>query len=256
MSDTSSPPPASAASSARASITTSAIMAGICALSPVPFVDDLFIGAIRRHAVRRIFRARGKELTWGQARALTRTHRNLLVGCLLGVVVYPIRKIFRKVFYIFAVKEAVAVASRLLHQGRLVEHALASGCLSVDELGASKEPLSRLNVTIQQTCDEANTDSILRIFEASFAGGRAFLRSLGRRAVRILRALSVMRQPDAVDALPGQLEGERERGLLADLHTALLGEEVYFAVLTASFDERWAKELQAGEAPQLTGGEE
>ena len=256
MSETPSPTPAPTAASARASITTSAIMAGICALSPVPFIDDLFIGAIRRHAVRRIFRARGKELTWGQARALTRSNRNVVLGCLLGVVVYPIRKIFRKVFYIFTVKEAVEVATRLLHQGRLVEHALAAGSLSVDELGTSKEPLARLNLTIQQTCGEANTDSIVRIFETSFAGGRAFLRSLGRRAVRILRALNVMRQPDAVDALPGQLDGERERGLLADLHTALLGEEAYFAGLTERFDKRWAKELEATEPAQVSGGEE
>ena len=237
-------------------VTMSAILAGVCALSPVPFIDDLFIGAIRRHAVRRIFRARGKELSWGQSRALTRTRRNVLVGCLLGVVVYPVRKIFRKVFYVFAVKEAVEVASRLLHKGRLVEHALAVGCLSVDEIGASKEPFARLNRVIQQTCDEANTDSIVRIFETSFAGGRAFLRSLGRRAVRILRALSVLRQPDAVDALPGQLDGERERGLLADLHTALLGEEAYFAGLTTCFDERWAKEIEATEPAQVSGGEE
>lgn len=231
----------------RTSITTSAILAGVCALSPFPFIDDLIIGAIRRHMVRRQFRARGMELSWGQRRALTRTHRNFLVGCLLGVVIYPIRKIFRKVFYIFAVKEAVDVASRLLHQGLLVEHALAAGCVDPAALGGDRAPLERLNRAIHDTCEDVGTSPINRILRNSFAGGRVFLGRLGRQAVRTLRSLGVLRREEAVDAASEALRGEQERSMVGELSTALLGEGDYFEALQLRFDERWARDRAESE---------
>jgi hypothetical protein len=235
-------------SPSRKRITTSAILAGICALSPVPFIDDLVIGAIRRHLVGRQFRARGVELSWGQRRALTKTHRSLLLGCVLGVVVYPVRKIFRKVFYIFAVKEAVDVASRLLHQGLLVEHALAVGCVDPAALGGDRAPLERLNRAIHDTCEDVGTSPINRILRNSFAGGRVFLGRLGRQAVRTLRALGVLRREEAVDAASEALRGEQERGMVGELSTALLGEGDYFDALALRFDDRWAEsEPEVGE---------
>ncbi len=240
MTDLPAPAPTAPASKpSRKSITTSAILAGVCALSPIPFVDDLVIGAIRRHLVGRQFRARGIELTWGQRRALTKTNRNLLMGCLLGVVIYPIRKIFRKVFYIFAVKEAVDVASRLLHQGLLVEHALDRGCIDGDGLGQDKASLEHLNRVIDRTCKDTDTSPISQILKRSFAGGRVFLRRLGRQVVRTLRALHVLRREEAVDALTDRLEGEREKGTLHELRVALLGEGDYFEALERRFDEHW-----------------
>lgn len=246
---------ASPADQSRANITMSAIFAGVCALSPVPFIDDLVIGAIRRHMVGRLFRAHGVSLSWGQRRALTRSHRSLMLGCMLGVLVYPIRKIFRKVFYLFAVKEAVDVASRLLHQGVLVEHALTQSCIDPGRLGEAKEPLERLNRVIQRTCEDVGASSVSRIFERSFAGGRVFMRRLGRQVVRTLRALGVLRREDAVDAAPDQLQGDRERGVLDDLRVALLGEAEYFEALQERFDVQWAKELETSSPPSLGDGE-
>ncbi|MFH1467392.1 MAG: hypothetical protein ABIO70_23615 [Pseudomonadota bacterium] len=224
----------------RKEIVASAVLAGICALSPVPFVDDLVIGAIRRRLVRRLFRARGVTLSWPQQRALTRTGSNWLLGCLGALVIYPIKKIFRKIFYVFAVKEAVDVASRLLHQGLLVEHALERGCIQAGELGDQREPLERLNRIIRETCDETDTSPVGQILKRSFAGGRVFLRRLGRQVVRQLRAHGLLRRARETDALPDGIGGDRERGLMADLRGALLGEEDYFQALHERFDRRWA----------------
>ncbi len=245
--------PANPKPPSRTSITTSAVLAGVCALSPIPFVDDLVIGAIRRHLVGRQFRAYGMELSWGQKRALTRTRRNLLVGCLLGVIIYPIRKIFRKVFYIFAIKEAVDVASRLLHVGLLVEHALERGCIDAESLGQDKDPLDQLNNVIAKTCDDTDTSPISQIIKRSFRGGRVFLRRLGFQAVRTLRTMGVLRREEAVDAASGQLSGERDRGTLDQLRGALLGEEDYFEALCQRFDARWdtALEDRAAATPAL-----
>ncbi len=255
MSDLPAPSAPSPAPS-RTSITTSAILAGICALSPVPFVDDLIIGAIRRHLVGRLFRARGLELSWGQRRALTKTHRSLLLGCLLGVVVYPIRKIFRKVFYIFAVKEAVDVASHLMHQGLLVEYALASGRVVPSTIGTDRAPLERLNRVIHVTCEDVGTSPISQIFRRSFAGGRVFLGRMGVQVVRTLRALGVLRREEAVDAASGELSGERERSLVDELRSALLGEGAYVEALQRRFDVAWDKAVEAGTpAPAITGSE-
>lgn len=219
----SAPPSTELAASAptRPSIATSAFLAGLCALSPIPFIDDLVIGVIRRRLVGRLFRAHGIPLSWGQARALTRTGRNWLLGCLGGVVVYPIRKIFRKVFYFLAVKEAVDVASRLLHQGLLVRHALDQGCVTAADLGGREESLTRLNRVVFQVCEDIDTSPINQFFRHGFASGRAFL-----------------------------------RGLVTDLRSALRGEGDYLHALQQRFDAQWVKELEAASPPQLGDGEE
>jgi hypothetical protein len=226
-----------------------AILAGICALSPIPFIDDLFIGAIRRRVLGRIFQAHGVRLSWEQRRALTRGHRGCLVGCLLAVVVYPVRKIFRKVFYFLAVKEAVDVASLLLHQSWLVEHALSRGCVDARGLGADKEPLARLNLAIHQTCEEVDTSPINQALRRSFAGSRVFMRGFGRQLIRTLRAMHFLRRVNAETELPAGYAGEREQDFVGDLSRALRGEGRYLEGLKIRFDERWASLATSAEEP-------
>ena len=243
MSTVSAPP-------SRTEIVASAVLAGVCALSPIPFLDDLVIGAIRRRLVRRLFRAHGITLGWRQQRALTRTDGSWLLGCLGTLVVYPIKKIFRKLFYFLAVKEAVDVASRLLHQGLLVEHALARGCLVAEELGDQRAPLERLNQVIRKTCDETDTSPVGQILKRGFAGGRVFLRRLGRQVVRQLRSVGVLGKEREAEALPDGIGGEQDRSLMADLRGALLGEEDYFQALVKRFDVRWEATPPEDRTPQ------
>jgi hypothetical protein len=250
MSEPSSPAPAKPS---RSDPTLWAILAGICALSPIPFIDDLFIGAIRRRVLGRIFQAHGAALTWSQRRALTRGHRGCLVGCLVAVVVYPVRKIFRKIFYFLAVKEAVDVASRLLHESWLVEHALSRGCLDLEELAEDKEPLARLNLAIHLTCEEVDTSPVNQILRRSFAGSRVFMRGFGRQLIRTLRAMHFLRKQDVGSDLPQGYAGEKERDFASELSLALKGEGSYLAGLKLRFDQRWAvlEEVEGSPEPEV-----
>lgn len=233
------PSPSSSVGNARKDIYTSAILAGLCALSPIPFIDDLFIGALRRRMMRRLFRGHGLTLTWRQQRALTRGHGCLLLGCLAAVVVYPVKKIFRKLLYVLAVKEAVDVASRLLHQGVLVEHALRRQWITTELLEQDPSLLPRLNVAIHEACEELGTSPVNQILRRSFVGGRGVLRGLGRQILRLLRATHFLRQADAIEELPEPGETGGGRDLFGDLRASLQGEGAYFVVLQGRLEDCW-----------------
>ncbi len=104
-----------------------AVMAGLCALVPVPILD----GWLERRALRSMYAAiaesTGRPLDDATLDLLAEDRDSLLVGCLVVAVVWPLKKLFRTVFYFLTVKDAVdgvaaaAVRAAMVHAalGRL-----------------------------------------------------------------------------------------------------------------------------------------
>lgn len=121
-----------------------AVLAGLCVFIPLPFVDDLAIGLVRRAAAAvhtRWARPPGAPALAGPERAQLwapppRPPGQLLRAA-LWVLLWPLRKlkaliikkILRKATIIFAVQDAVEVGARLWHELYLAERALAAGWL-------------------------------------------------------------------------------------------------------------------------------
>ncbi|MBL8615706.1 MAG: hypothetical protein JNM72_08885 [Deltaproteobacteria bacterium] len=121
-----------------------AVLAGLCVFIPLPFVDDLAVGLLRRLAAT-------VHLSWARppgAPALPGPDRaRLWLGpprpsgqlwrLALWLLLWPLRKlralvikkILRKATIIFAVQDAIEVGARLWHELYVAERALAAGWL-------------------------------------------------------------------------------------------------------------------------------
>src|ERR1700754_4434041 len=109
----------------RRSLITHAVLVGLTPLIPLPVVDDLAKNYFRRRLVRRLASAHGRSLSGEELGALTKEQgRGCVRGCLTAVVVYPLKAVFRKVFYFLEWKRAVDLTSRTYHFGYLTSYAL------------------------------------------------------------------------------------------------------------------------------------
>jgi|GEM_PF-444257 len=111
-------------------VTFHSLLAGLCPLIPIPFLDDRVLAGVRRKMVRDLAAERG--LTGSLA--LDRERVDVLAGtrgesrgCLgwIGWIAFSLTlrllaKLFRKILIIFAVKESVDTASRVFHEGYLL----------------------------------------------------------------------------------------------------------------------------------------
>ena len=114
-----------------------ATCAGLTALLPLPFVDLAFEAYFRRRMPATIAKVRNQDLADGARRRLGQGHGTLisLEGCLalpLGVVRYIVRKIWRKVIYVFAIADATSLVSVYWHRAYLLDHLIKAGHLCPD----------------------------------------------------------------------------------------------------------------------------
>src|ERR1043165_6899627 len=81
-------------------LVTHAVLVGLTPLVPVPLLDDLVKNYFRRRMVRGLAAAAGRSLNEKELDALAaEKERGCLTGCVVAVLVYPVKAIFRKVFY-------------------------------------------------------------------------------------------------------------------------------------------------------------
>ena len=109
-----------------------ATCAGLTALVPLPFVDLAFEAYFRRRIPATIARVRNRELAPGARHRLGQGSGKLisLEGCLalpLGVMRYFVKKLWRKVIYVFAIADATSLVSAYWHRAYLFDHIITAG---------------------------------------------------------------------------------------------------------------------------------
>lgn len=114
-----------------------ATCAGLTALLPLPFVDLAFEAYFRRRMPATIARVRKQDLADGARRRLGRGLGKLisLEGCLavpLGVVRYVVKKLWRKIVYVFAIADATSLVSAYWHRAYLLDHLVRAGHAAPD----------------------------------------------------------------------------------------------------------------------------
>src|SRR5687768_4178167 len=123
-----------------AAIVTHAVLTGLTPLIPVPLVDDILKSYFRKRLVRSLAAGAGRPLSEEEVDALAAEKGGgCLGGCVMSALVYPLKAVFRKLFYVLEMKRAADVTSRTYHFGYLVQHALrprAGGPSLVDLRGA------------------------------------------------------------------------------------------------------------------------
>src|ERR1043166_3337787 len=164
-----------------------AVLTGLTPLIPLPLVDDLAKNYFRRRLVRGLGAASGRGLSDDEASALLKEKgRGCLLGCLSAALVYPLKAVFRKVFYFLEWKRAVDLASRTYHFGYLTAYALRpreGGATLVDLCGAEA-----VGQAIQTVCREAPIRPVEAAIAGTFRGSRRGLRAAANLLASPLRS--------------------------------------------------------------------
>ncbi|HEX3557974.1 MAG TPA: hypothetical protein VHU19_02145 [Pyrinomonadaceae bacterium] len=193
-------------------LVTHAVLVGLTPLIPVPVVDDLARNYFRRRLVRRLAAAGGRSLSDAELGALTSERgRGCLRGCLAAVVVYPLKAVFRKVFYFLEWKRAVDLASRTYHFGYLLGYAMRpreGGASLLDLCGAAA-----VGEAVQTVCREAPIKPVEAAVAGTFRQSRRGLRAAANLLARSLRRLTGRARAEEVAEAIEQVEPQEEREL-------------------------------------------
>jgi hypothetical protein len=170
-----------------------ATCAGLSVLIPLPFVDIAFETLFRRRIPATIARIRKGEMAPEVRRKLGRGLDGPLTlsGCIsvgLATVRYVLRRIWRKIVYFFAVKDAAAALTEYWHRAFLIDHMVRAGHLEPEadtdlalqvSMGVLRDiDPSPLMGIARQTI--ANVHHVLRLLmRARRLGATAVTRSLG-----------------------------------------------------------------------------
>jgi hypothetical protein len=156
-------------------VLTFAVAAGLTLLIPVPFVDDLAKSLVHRRMVREIAERRGVLLTDVAVRALADDPPSPLAKKVAtAVVVYPLKKIFKKTFFVLAGKDAVDTVSQTYHLGYLVDMALEK------RWHESRSP-ERIRESIARACKDVGTSPVEKAIGTVYQRSRAALVTLARK---------------------------------------------------------------------------
>lgn len=132
-----------------------ATCAGLTALIPLPVVDLVFESYFRSRMPDSISRARRREsdrlaiIRLGRRRSAAPSWQ----GCLsvpLTVVRYIVKKLWRKVVYVFAIVDATSQLSEYWHRAYLIDHMVGAGHL---EPGADTERAVEVFATVLAETD-------------------------------------------------------------------------------------------------------
>ena len=109
-----------------------ATCAGLTALLPIPFVDLAFETYFRRRMPETIAKVRRRELAVGARRRLGRGNSRFLSleGCFaipVGLVLYIVKKIWRKLIYVLAIADATSMVSAYWQRAYLLDHIISAG---------------------------------------------------------------------------------------------------------------------------------
>jgi hypothetical protein len=193
-------------------LVTHAVLVGLTPLIPVPLLDDLVKNYFRRRMVRSLAASAGRTLDEKELDALaSERERGCLTGCLFAVLVYPVKAIFRKVFYFLEIKRAVDLASRTYHFGYVISYALRpreGGASPLDLYGAKA-----VNEAAQEACRDAPIKPVEAAIGGTFRKSRNVLRGAAALLAGSLRRVSGRAQPERVAEAIEAIEPEEEREL-------------------------------------------
>jgi hypothetical protein len=220
-------------------LVTHAVLTGLTPLIPVPLVDDLVKNYFRRRLVRSLAAGAGRSLTEEELDALASEREGgCLRGCAVAVLVYPVKAVFRKIFYFLEWKRAADLTSRTYHFGYLVGHALrrrAGAPSLLDAHGARA-----VNEAIEAVCREAPIKPLESAVGGTFRKSKGVL-----RAAAALLSGTLRRQPPRPERVAEAIESvepdeERElRPVVTRLQSSLASvPDEHFRALRDSLEAR------------------
>lgn len=223
------------------------VLAGLCPLIPVPFVDDWALGLIQRRMVRDLGENRRLGLQESEVQILTEGNEKRWPGVVKGSALLVRRgarkvvgKLFKTAFYALLLRDGIHRAVETFVQGYLLLYAarIPNG---LRPAGRTPERVRAVRAAVMSTLQEADVTPIHK------AMGRSFRRSfdlLSKAAGLLGTVLGRFRSSGSGkgDAVPLQEEEELLGGFVDNLAATLWGDQEYFEGLERAFDERFARQ--------------
>lgn len=165
-------------------------LAGLCPLIPIPFVDDFIVNRVERRMYQKLSAQHDFYLAASDAKYLSESESEFLSGALKSMVLWPVKKIIRKLVYVLTVKSCADVAAAVFHDGWLMARA-------IDQEYVSKEALAR---------GDRNELHVLR--EAITFAGEEIDPDVTRQAMRSAFGIGRELFGDVVEAIKSTLSGD------------------------------------------------
>lgn len=208
------------------------VMGGLCPLIPVPFLDDWVLSGVRKRMVRDLAGRKGLDLSDAQVDMLAGVgERRRFPGCFAAVgwvfrkvILKLVRKVFRKVVYVLAIREGLHVATDVFHEGYLLLEAFdrrdAAGDLDA----------GRVRAAVRATVAELDLQPTRRTIRRAAGGSRdLFVKGAGA-LTRIFRSRDASRTDEAVETQEKLLGGFVDR-----LAASLWGDRRHFEAARGIF---------------------
>ncbi len=215
------------------------LLASLTPLVPLPFLDDWAENWVHRRLARETFRLRGftaqpwhlEVLVWDGDEGKSR-------GCLFPLlltfklVLYVLKKIFRKLLIFLLIKDCVDRFSTAFHQGYLLHVAFERGVIDAAAVTGG-ERLIEVRQAIITSCEAVDARPIDQMVRRVLMKSRRALLSTARLFGRLLRR--ERRQAEETPA--ADLAGEQEalRGVVEQMTSALWNNAAYRAELERVF---------------------
>jgi uncharacterized protein (DUF697 family) len=228
-------------------VTFHAILAGLCPLIPIPFVDDLVLVQVRKRMVREVADKLGRSLEEPDVAVLSgaaqlEPGRGCVAGCLVvgaKITVSLVLRFFKKVVVFLTLKEAVDKASLAFYEGVLLHHALTSHGAVLRQDDERQAGARRMRRAVVKALRDVELRPIQRIVAGIFQGSKDALaegaKILARGRTRATEAEGGVEVP-----LPVAEEAAALSGLTERLREALWKEQGTISLLRGRLDARLA----------------
>lgn len=111
------------------------ILSGLTPLIPVPYLDGVVERKFLRQAVEKLAIYHTIQLEDQALEQLVEDRGSILLGCLTAVLWWPIKKLFRTIFFFLAVKDVIDLVSVNAHRIAMIDLAIREGRLPGDAAG-------------------------------------------------------------------------------------------------------------------------
>lgn len=188
-----------------------ALMVSLCELIPVPLVDGIVANLLRRRLVGRLAREHGVTLDDEAIDVLGTAPGGGCLGCALGAVLWPFKKLLRTFFFVLMLKKMVDEFSDVVHRGLMLHEAFEQDWLPGDA--------GRVRKAMDTAVSKIDIRLVERTLLGTFRDGRDALNQVVHDATSRLRAATAddrareLAEQFEQDGLPD--EGERMSRALA-----------------------------------------
>ena len=221
-------------------LVTSIILIGASALIPIPFLDDPVKAYLEKKLFRQIADKHEISLTSEEAKGLTQhdTGGCCALGCLGSAMLWPIKKILRKIFFFLEIKRAVDQSTTALAQSWLFTVALRRGHWSQAHPPYQAE---RLKQAISKASEQHGVKPLEAAVSHSFEGAKG---SLAKFATKFTKQNTVddSHIKETIEEAK-QEESSEIAGITRNLTTSLSEiSETYLQKFARTFEETLAQE--------------